>query len=34
MKAIEKYDPEFGFRLSTYASWWIKQAIFRAIGDM
>ena len=29
MKAVEKYDPEKGGKLSTYASWWIKQAIKR-----
>lgn len=31
MHAVEKYEPERGFRFSTYATWWIKQAIERAI---
>ena len=33
MKAIYKFEPDKGFRLSTYATWWIKQAIFRGIDD-
>lgn len=33
MKAIEKYDYKRGFKFSTYATWWIRQAITRAIAD-
>ena len=33
MKAAEKFEPERGFKFSTYATWWIRQSITRAIAD-
>lgn len=33
LKAIDKYDCEKGFRFSTYAAWWIKQCLSRAVAD-